>query len=154
MHLAQQPQGFSEALTWERASQEGSQTSQPCQTAQGLRRQAQSTGQPHFKTLGSSVTSEWKPGHLSPEKQIPCPLWLSRNYSLLLLVLSLSLNFPAHSFLTGESQCMPLKFSGRLWVQQPDVYTISWSFQGEIWISLLNFKSFWTFSISDKSYPW
>lgn len=57
-------QGFSEALSWEQASQEGSQTSQPCQTAQGLRRQARSTGQRHFKPLGSSVTSEWKPGHL------------------------------------------------------------------------------------------
>lgn len=117
-------QGFAEALSWEQASQGGSQTSQPCQTAQGLRRQAQSTGQPHFKPLGSSVTSDWKPGHLKPEKQIPCPLWLSSNYSLLLLVLPLSLNSPAHSFLTGESQCMSPKFSGRLGVQQPRVYTV------------------------------
>lgn len=146
-------QGFAEALSWEQASQGGPRLLSHAKQLRDL--------EDKHRALGNPTSSLWFFSNLRMETRSS----LTREADSLSFVAkqqlfptftstSLSLNSPAHSFLTGESQCMSPKFSGRLGVQQPRVYTVLWKLQGEICISLLHFKSFWTFSISDKSYLW
>lgn len=145
---------FWRCLIWERASQEGPRILSHAKQLRDLK-----TSTEHWATpiQASGFFSDRRmETRSSRTREVDSLFFVAKQKSFPAFTFSKP-QFPcwsAPSCLTGESQCMPPTFSGRLRVQQPHVYIVLWSLQGEIWISLPNFKPFWTCSISDKSYLW